>query len=99
MAYGVEHAEQSICPVAVAHEHAGDGCPNRGVSVLPPVLAYARQVAFYVAGVLWRFIEGRCEEQKHLLLLQHKLLFNSLHGLFGALGLRSPRNNAPALCD
>ena len=59
----VQHVEELHRLVAIAEPGHRHDCPDRGMRVLPAVLAHARRITLDVAGILGRLVERRRQEQ------------------------------------
>ena len=59
----IEQAEQGAGPIPVPLSGIGHGQPERRMRVLAPVFAYARRVAFDIAGIIRCPVEWRPEQR------------------------------------
>ena len=62
MMHGIEQSEQFPRAFVLSHEGEGHRSPNGAVRVLAAILAHTGNIAFDVAGIEGRFVEGRIEK-------------------------------------
>ena len=62
MVHGVDHGQKLPGALGIALGREGHGRPDRSVGILAAVFAHAGDVAFDVAGILGRLVEGRIEQ-------------------------------------
>ena len=67
------------------------------MGVLPAVLPHAWHVAFDVAGVQVRLVEGRIEQLDESVLAAHQAFVHCLHGLARAFDIARPGEHRPTL--
>ena len=95
----IQHREQLSGPIALAQACEGEDRPGGGVGVLAAVFADARRIAFDIARLERRLIEGRRKEQSEFGLLEDELFVNGRHRAGGAYRVRSAGDDAPRLRD
>src|SRR5439155_885775 len=82
----VEYAEQFADAVPVPERRRGEQAPDRGVRILPAVLADAGDVAGHVAGVDGRVVERRREQGDQAVGRADELVVDGPHRLPGPIG-------------
>ena len=80
MVHRVDHGEQFPRAPSVAQGGEGHRRPDRGMGVLAAVFAHARDVAFDIAGIQGRLVEGRIEQLDQRVLAANQPLVHRIHG-------------------
>ena len=93
----IEEREQLACAVAIAEQSISDQDPQRGVRVLPAVLAHARHIPFDVTGIERASIKGRREEYDETIAAPDQILFDRSHRALGAVHVGRAGDDAPTL--
>ena len=94
---GIDHVEQLHRFVAMAQAREREHRPERGMRVLPAVLANTREVALDVAGIVDRAIERRCQQQHDPRVPAHQVRAHGIHRALGALRGGRAREHGPRL--
>ena len=95
MAYRIDKIEQRACLVALALHRVGKDRPDRAMRVLATIFANPGRIGCDVAGVLFRMIERRGEQQRHPIILADQVLFHGLHRLGGMRRIIGAGDDAP----
>src|SRR6202035_1072714 len=95
----IEHAEQLAGLVAITECREGEHRPRGCMCVLSAIFANARNVAFDVAGIKRRFIEGRRKKQNQSFRPSHQLLVNGAHGSRDPAEVCRAAHHSPGLRD
>ena len=85
-----DQVEQLASPVAIAELGKSPNCPQRGVRILPAVLADAGRIAPNIAGIVYCAVERWRKQGDQPILRAHQLLIQRLHGLSGVFGAGCP---------
>jgi hypothetical protein len=95
----VDEAEQLVRGVSAPQHRLREHDPQRGMRVLPAVLAHAGNVPFDVTGIRLGFVERRRQEQDELTLAVDEVRLDRRHRLLRARRIAEAGDDRPALRD
>src|SRR5258705_13272256 len=97
MVHRIEEREEFTGALAIAQHGKSDQGPERRVTILSPILAHARHVAFDVANIQLAFVEWWCKENYQPVAALNQILFYCCHRALRSITFSRTGNDRPRL--